>query len=364
MNLSNVLHSLRTPSLRAHQARPATPAPRAAGLPLGFRSALRAVWAGGWKILACVMLALAPMHAAHAQPAAAQTQPLRGVPAVEVVSPGGIRAWLVSNSTVPMIVMSAYWRGGAAIEDPRVTGITSVMANLLTEGAGAMDGDAFKVRLEELNMSLAFSGDWDGIDMDLVTLSANRDAAFDMARQALTAPRFEAGPLERIKRQLLVGIRTRETNPGYLGNLALDQALIPNHPYARRSSVANVAAIDRAGIVALHRNLIRRDGLLITVVGDIDARTLGPLLDRTFGALPAGGAVAVAPHANIAAATPLIVRPLPQPQSLILFTAPGIPYEDPDWIALAVANYILGGGGFSSKQLRRQWIGHWRSSPI
>jgi zinc protease len=43
------------------------------------------------------------------------------------------------------------------------------------------------------------------------------------------------------------------------------------------------------------------------------------------------------------------VRPLPQPQSLILFAAPGVQDEDPDWIPLAVANYILGGGGFSSR---------------
>ncbi len=57
------------------------------------------------------------------------------------------------------------------------------------------------------------------------------------------------------------------------------------------------------------------------------------------------------------APTPLIIRPLPQPQSLILFSAPGVGYDDPDWIPLAVANYIIGGGGFSSRlmdQVREQ----------
>jgi zinc protease len=68
-----------------------------------------------------------------------------------------------------------------------------------------------------------------------------------------------------------------------------------------------------------------------------------------FGALPQGAALPQPPDANLRPAVPLIVRQLPQPQSLILFSAPGIQDEDADWIPLAVANYILGGGGFSSR---------------
>ncbi|MGE3143884.1 MAG: M16 family metallopeptidase, partial [Hyphomonadaceae bacterium] len=229
------------------------------------------------RLVCAVALACAPLWApaALAQPAAQTAPQERGVPVQEVVSPGGIHAWLVSNSTVPMIVLRAYWRGGAAIEDPARAGITGVMADMLTEGAGAMNADAFKVRLEELNMSLGFSADWDGVTMGLVTLTANRDAAFEMARLALTAPRFDAAPLERMKRQMLVAIRQRETNPGYIANLAMDQALIPDHPYARRSTPANVAAMDRASIAALAHARLRRDGIEITVVGDIDAARLG-----------------------------------------------------------------------------------------
>jgi zinc protease len=303
----------------------------------------------GATLFAALALAALPMTAAHAQPRTEQARPAHGVPVQEVVSPRGIHAWLVSDSTVPMIVLNAYWHGGSAAEDVRKVGLSSVLAEMLTEGAGDLSSEAFKVRLEELNMQLGFSSSWDGFGMNLVTLTENRDAAFDMARMAIYQPRFEAPPLERIKRQLLVGIRQRETNPGYIANLALDQALIAGHPYSRRSSVENVNAIDRASLVSWRTSILRRDKLDITVVGDIDAATLGPLLDRLFAELPAGNPIADAPQANIAAATPLIVRPLPQPQSLVLFAAPGIQDEDPDWIPLAVANYILGGGGFSSR---------------
>ncbi|MET0183751.1 MAG: pitrilysin family protein [Caulobacterales bacterium] len=297
--------------------------------------------------LALALTSAAPI-AAHAEAAAQQAQS-HGVPVQEVVSPNGIRAWLVSDDTVPMIVLNAYWKGGSALEEPRMTGLTGVMTDMLSEGAGDLDSNAFKVRLEELNMQLGFSSSWDGVSMGLVTLTQNRDAAFEMARVALMSPRFDAPPLERIKRQLAVSIRQRETNPSYIANLALDQALIPDHPYARRATLASVNAINRAALVNWRAQLLKRARLQITVVGDIDAATLGPLLDRTFGALPSGEAALAVPQAAQRPPTPLIVRPLPQPQSLILFSAPGIDDDDPDWIPLAVANYILGGGGFSSR---------------
>lgn len=299
----------------------------------------------------------APVTPAHAQRQIESTTAQHGVDVERIVSPSGIEAWLVSDSTVPMIVMRAYWRGGSAIEPERVSGVTGVMADMMTEGAGALDANAFKERLQDLNMSLGFGASWDGVGMSLTTLSANRDAAVEMARLALHEPRFDAEPLARTKRQLLVGIRTRETNPSFIANLALDQALYPDHPYARRTSRESVEAISRAALQERRTALLNRATLQITIVGDIGAEDAGRAVDAIFGALPQGAAPAEPPDAVLRAPTPLIVRALPQPQSLVLFAGPGIQDEDPDWIPLAVANYILGGGGFSSRlmdQVREQ----------
>ncbi len=305
---------------------------------------------------ALVLFALAPGAFAQQQRADSAAAHY-GVDVERIVSPSGIEAWLVSDSTVPIIVMRAYWRGGSAIEPERLTGATGVMTDMLTEGAGAMDANAFKERLEELNMSLGFAAGSDGLGMSLTTLSANRDAAFEMARTALMEPRFDAAPLARIKRQILVSLRTRETNASYLANLALDQALYPDHAYARRTSRESVEAITRASLIERRAALFNRATMQITIVGDIDADAAGRAIDHIFGALPQGARPREAADAVLREPTPLIVRELPQPQSLIVFAGPGIQDEDPDWIPLAVANYIMGGGGFSSRlmdQVREQ----------
>jgi zinc protease len=110
-----------------------------------------------------------------------------------------------------------------------------------------------------------------------------------------------------------------------------------------------VEAITRATLQERRQALLTRARLQITIVGDIDEASAGRAIDQIFGPLPQGAAPPEPADASLGQATPLIVRPLPQPQSLILFAGPGIQDEDPDWIPLAVANYILGGGGFSSR---------------
>lgn len=313
---------------------------------------------GAAALIFATLALVAPLAPAHAQPQRESAASRHAVDVERVTSPSGIEAWLVSDSTVPMIVMRAYWRGGSAIEPANVIGVTSVMTDMLTEGAGVLDANAYKERLQDLNMSLGFSAGWDGVGMSLTTLSENRDAAFEMARLALNEPRFDGEPLARIKRQMLVGLRTRETNPSYIANLALDTALYPNHPYARRTSREGIEAINRAALQERRTALFNRATLQITIVGDISAEDAGRAIDTIFGALPQGESPPEPPDVTLAtAATPLIVRRLPQPQSLVLFVGPGIQDENPDWIPLAVANYILGGGGFSSRlmdQVREQ----------
>lgn len=299
--------------------------------------------------LAFAFVCAAPVDSAFAQ-GAEEAQPVRGVDVERVVSPGGIEAWLVSDATVPIITLRVYWDGGSAFEPAAETGVTSVLADMMTEGSGDLDANAFKERLQELNMSLSYSAGWDGVGMALTTLTENRDAAFEMARVSLAAPRFDSAPLDRIKRQIEVGIRTRETNANYLANLALDRTLMAGHPYTRRVELENLPAITPDSLRARAGGVFLRDRMIVTVVGDVDAETLGRLLDSTFGHLPQAGApLPDLPVAETLAGQPTIVRTLPQPQSLILFAAPGIQDEDPDWIPLTVANYILGGGSFSSR---------------
>jgi zinc protease len=186
----------------------------------------------------------------------------------------------------------------------------------------------------------------------LMTLSEEKDEAFRLLGLALTAPRFDSDPVERIRRQIVVSLRRRAENPDHIANLAWYEHIFGDHPYGRplegdEDSVARVTAEDMRAFVAQR---FTRDNLFVVVVGDIDPETLGGLLDRTFGQLPAAGeGLADISKAQVRADGQVHVIKKDIPQSVVVFGHGSIKRDHPDWYAAYVLNYVLGGGGFSSR---------------
>lgn len=271
-----------------------------------------------------------------------------------VVTPGGIEAWLVREPTVPLVAVEFAFAGGATQDSPGKGGTASLMASLLDEGAGDLDSRAFHDRLEELAIELRFSAGQDHVRGALKTLTDNRDAAFDMLALALNRPRFDAEPLERARQQVLAGIRRKSTNPGALSSDTWWSTAFPNHPYGRpvEGTAESVAAVAADDLRALHKRLLARDTLKIAVVGDIDAKTLAPLLDRAFGALPAKSGATAVPEAMPAGLGTRKVVDVDVPQSVLTIGWPGLKRSDPDFIPAFVMNHVLGGGSFTSRFFR------------
>ncbi len=268
-----------------------------------------------------------------------------------VVSPGGIEAWLVEDHSNPIISLDLAFRGGAALDPEGREGLANMVSGLLDEGAGDLDSLAFRTRMEDLAIRLSFSSGRDEFGGTLRTLSENRDTAFELLRLALTAPRFDAEPVERIRAQILAGLRQSEENPRDIAGRAINRLFFPDHPYARPAdgtpeSVAAITADDLRGFVSRR---LARDRLKIAVVGDMTAEELAPLLDRTFLALPAEASPDRVADIAPRGAGALVVIERPIPQSIVTLGQAGIARDDPDFYTAFVVNHILGGGGFSSR---------------
>jgi zinc protease len=110
-----------------------------------------------------------------------------------------------------------------------------------------------------------------------------------------------------------------------------------------------VPKIDVADMKDYVRKVLAKDTLRIAVVGDVDPATLGKLLDKTFGTLPAKASLT--PVADVEAAKPpqRAFIPLDVPQTVVTFGGPGIKRHDPNFMAGYVVNHILGGGTLSSR---------------
>ena len=268
-----------------------------------------------------------------------------------VISPGGIEAWLVQDATVPLVAMQFAFRGGSAQDPADKPGVAQLMADNLDEGAGDLDSNAYHERLERRAIQMNFTVTRDTIRGSLRMLKDNRDEAFDLLRLALTAPRFDAEPLERVRAQTMSILRRESVTPGSIASNKFFAAGFPNHPYAHapRGTQESIPAISADDLRAYRKKVFARDGLSIAVVGDIDADALGKLLDATFGALPAKGDLTPVPDVTLATGDSRIFVPLDVPQTNILFGGPSIKRDDPDFMAAYIVNHIIGGGSLSSR---------------
>jgi zinc protease len=268
-----------------------------------------------------------------------------------LVTPGGIEAWFVQDATVPLIAMEYAFDGGAAQDPADKPGVGNLVADLLDEGSGDLDSKTFHERLDRRAIELSFSDTRDYFRGSLRMLRDNRDEAFDLLRMALTSPHFDSVDVERIRSQVMSSLRSDTTNPGALASRRFLEMAFGDHPYGRRGegTLESVARIDIADLKNYTGRLIARDTLRIAVVGDVDADTLGKLLDRTFGGLPAKASLT--PVADVEAAKPpqRAFIPLDVPQTVVTFGGPGFKRHDPDFMAGYVVNHILGGGTLSSR---------------
>jgi zinc protease len=277
--------------------------------------------------------------------------PARAVEVQRVVSPGGIEAWLVEDHSNPIISLELAFRGGAALDSQGREGLAVMVAGLIDEGAGELDSQAFRERLEDLSIRLSFDASLDQFDGTLRTLTEHRDTAFDLLRLALTAPRFDDGPVERIRGQILAGLRQSAEDPNEISSRTIMRLYFPDHPYGRpvEGTPESVAAIETADLKRFVAERFGRDMLKIGVVGDIDPETLAALLDRSFLALPAKAAAARVADTQPQAPGEVVVIEKSMPQSVVSFGHVGIKRADPDFYTAYVVNYILGGGGFSAR---------------
>jgi zinc protease len=268
-----------------------------------------------------------------------------------VTSPGGITAWLVSEPSVPVISIRFAFRGGGALDPAGKEGLANLATSLLDEGAGELDPLAFQTRLEELAVRLGFNADRDDFYGELSTLSRNRDEAFELLRLALTAPRFDAEAVERMRRRQIVSLTRDLEDPDAIAGRQWFKLVFDAHPYWHSTSgtIESVKSIARADLTGFVSRRFARDNLKIAVVGDIGAADLGPLLDRTFGALPAKAAPALLPPAEPAFTGKVEVLRRDVPQSALFFGLPGLKRNDPDWYTAHLLTTVLGGGTQTSR---------------
>ena len=205
-----------------------------------------------------------------------------------LVSPGGIEAWFVQDATVPLIAMEYSFAGGSSQDPKDKSGVANLVADLLDEGSGDLDSKTFHERLDRRAIELSFSATRDTFRGSLRMLRDNKDEAFDLLRSALTSPHFDNADVERIRSQVISGLRRETTNPTSLASRKFLEVAFGDHPYGRQTNGAleSVPTITIADMKDYVGRILAKDTLKIAVVGDVDPATLASCSTTPLAACP------------------------------------------------------------------------------
>ena len=275
----------------------------------------------------------------------------------EVISPKGLTAWLVEDKTIPVLSIDFSFQGGLSLEKTNETGLAYLTSIMLDEGAGPYNSQDFQKELANHVIDLGFSAGRDHFNGSLKTLTQYQDKAFELLRHALTQPRFDDAPLARMKNSTINSILRNLGRPNWNAARLFNGMVFEGHSYARpgQGNLDTIPSFTSEDLQRFAKQQFVRSGLKISVSGDISAEELAQKLDTIFGDLPEGEAIATkSDNAAINTSTTgkTYVFDMDIPQSIVQFAHQGLSIHDPDYPAAALLEYILGGGGFSSRLMQ------------
>jgi len=268
-----------------------------------------------------------------------------------VATSTGIDVWLVEDHSVPVMTISFSFPGGISGDPLGKEGRARMVSIMLDEGAGDIPSQAFQKQLTDLSIDLSFTAGRDAFFGQMKTLTSNREQAFELLTLALTQPRFDSAPLERMKNANLSQIKNNKGKGNWLVARSFNGTVYGNHPYGRpgHGTETSTKSITSEDLHSFVTNNFSRNGLKISVAGDITAQELSSIIDRVFGQLPEHNKIQKLRQARLNNAGKVLLYPFDIPQTFISAGHRSISRKDPDWPAAQILNYVLGGGGFSSR---------------
>ncbi len=273
------------------------------------------------------------------------------------VAPTGAKVVFVESRDLPILDVQVDFVAGGARSPAGKSGVASLTAALLESGTTDLDEERISARLVELGARFSSGSDQDKASVTLRTLSSaeEKTGALALMRAVLSAPTFPAEAFERERTRMIEALKDAATRPDHIVGERFAAAIYPGHPYGRMATPESVALIGRDDIVAFHRTHYVAANAVVSILGDVSRQEAEAIAVQLTEALPRS--------ATGTAAEPLPEVVLPQRETIkIAHPATqahihvGLPAmkrdASPDYFALLVGNYTLGGGGFVSRLMK------------
>jgi zinc protease len=267
----------------------------------------------------------------------------------------GLTLLVTERHNLPLVMVTMGIRAGALLEPPDRSGLANLVAELLTEGTETRTGKQISEEIEFVGGSLGASAGDDYITVSLSVLKKDISLGFELLSDIVLNPVFPEQEMKKKVERTKAGLKSAEENPGFVASRVFIREVFGDHPYGRlvQGSEETLDRITRGDLVDFYANNYVPNSSVLSVVGDITPKEVKDLLGKYFSRwarLERASEAAVGAEVIRTRKTITIDRDLSQ-ANIILGHA-GVSRDDPDYYAVSVMNYILGGGGFASRLMQ------------
>jgi len=254
---------------------------------------------------------------------------------------------------LPMVSIELLIDAGSRHDMPKQEGLANLTARLLTYGTQRRTALQISETLDFIGAGLSAGCGEDLATVSMTVLKKDLATGLELLAEVLTQSTFPQEEIDRQKQSIIASIKAREENPGDIAQRRFAAALYPQSPYGRpvEGSEASVKGLEPQSLRAFYERYYRPNRTILSVVGDVSHQEIAQALNQAFRSWPRGepATAPVAPSKVGSGETLQVNKDLTQ-ANIILGHA-GVGRENPDYYSIQVMNYILGGGGFSSRTL-------------
>lgn len=282
------------------------------------------------------------------------------LPIQKVPLDSGATLYFVEARTIPMVNIGLNLNAGSVFDPKGKSSVADMTANMLNKGAmiqGVKRDEAYiSDKIADLGARFGANVSAEKTSFQIRTLSKKEllNEVITQVSDLIAHPSFDPKILAREKSLAISGLLESQTKPEYILQEEFNKKLFQSNPLGTSTTVADIKAINVEDLKKFHQTYYRAKNTNVIIVGDTSLDEAIQIGNRLTNQLVKAGEVDL----NISPLKPLQKLPLearevriphPSQQAHIQIGIDSPPRNHPDYYALLVGNYILGGGGFVSR---------------
>jgi len=290
------------------------------------------------------------------------TSAMAAIPVQQWTQASGAKVYLVESPAIAMVDVQLDFDAGSRRVAVGQTGLAGATAAMFSKGvasrgaAPSLDENALGEAWADLGAAFTASAGSDRFSFSLRSLTEPEllAQAVALAARQIAEPSFPSAVWQRDRQRLQAQLKESYTRPGSVASREFAKAVYGGHPYGHEVTPASLERIGVADMRAFHAAHITRCNTRVSIVGAVTRAQAETLVSGLLARLPATDCAAATALPPVTEVPPLEAArelriPFDSAQAHVLMGQPGFKRNDPDFFAITVGNYILGGGGFVSR---------------